>query len=164
MISFLRTVSCLVLALTLSAGNASAQGFFDHPLTGKVAPDFTLDTLKAKAVKFSDLSKGKKAIVFFWATWCPHCRDQVKALKAQLPKLEKDGIVVVLVDIGEDRPVVENFLKAGNYDFEVFLDVDSYVAEMFQVFGVPTLFFIGADGKIREMLNVFPDDYAEILK
>ena len=164
MIALLRSVFCLVLAVALSAGSASAQGFFDHPLKGRAAPDFTLDTLNARAVKFSDVSKGKNTIVFFWATWCPHCRAQVGALKKQQPKLVKEGVEVVLVDIGEDRATVKKFLAAGNYDFDVFLDVKSNVAETYEVFGVPTLFFIGADGKIREMLNAFPDDYAEILK
>ena len=149
MISLLRTVFCLVLAVALSAGGASAQGFFDHPLTGKAAPDFILDTLNARAVKFSDVSKGKNTIVFFWATWCPHCREQIQALKAQQPKLVKAGIEIVLVDIGEDLPVVKKFLQAKNYNFNVFLDGSSYVAEMYQVFGVPTLFFVGTDGKIR---------------
>ena len=164
MLSLLRSVFCLVLIVTLSTGSASAQGFFDHPLKGTVAPDFILDTLNAKAVKFSDVSKGKKAIVFFWATWCPHCREQIRTLKEQRTKLEKEGIEVVLVDIGEDRATVKKFLAAGNYDFNVFLDGNSYVAEIYQVFGVPTLFFVGADGKIREMLNVFPDDYEEIFR
>lgn len=164
MISLLRSVSCFVLAVSITAGSASAQGFLDHPLKGKAAPDFILNTFNAKDVKFSDVSKGKKAIIFFWATWCPHCREQIQALKDRLPKLAKDGIEIVLVDIGEDLPVVKKFMQAKKYDFNVFLDSNSYVAEIYQVYGVPSLFFVGKDGKIREMLNVFPDDYEEILK
>jgi len=163
MFSLLRSVFCVVFLVALSTGSISAQDFFDHPLKGKTAPDFILDTLNAKSVKFSEVSKGKKVIVFFWATWCPHCREQIKALKEQGPKLAKEGVEVVMVDIGEDQPLVKKFLLARNYDFNVFLDVNSYVAEMYQVYGVPTLFFIGTDGKIREMLNVFPENYDKIL-
>jgi peroxiredoxin len=164
MIWYSRFAVTLVMAFILTTGQASAQGFFDHPIVGKDAPDFILDTLDAKEVHFQDLIKGKKAIVFFWATWCPHCREQVKALKKFELKLAEEGVVVALVDIGEDAATVQKFVAAGKFNFPVFLDIKSYVAEMYQVFGVPTLFFIGTDGKVREMLNYLPDDFEQILK
>ncbi len=159
-----RLMVSLILTCTLMTGGASAQGFFDHPLIGKAAPDFILDTLSASSVHFSDLSKGKKTILFFWATWCPHCREQIKALKAQAPHLAKEGVTLLMVDIGEDPTTVRKFLADNKYDFPVFLDVNSYVSEMYQVFGVPSLFLIGQDGKIRDMQNGFPDDFDKILK
>jgi cytochrome c biogenesis protein CcmG/thiol:disulfide interchange protein DsbE len=164
MIWLFRFTVSLVMAFTLLAGNASAQGFFDHPLIGKAAPDFILDTLDAKGVHFQELNKGKKTIVFFWATWCPHCREQIKELRKIEPKLVKEGVVVTLVDIGEDAATVRKFVAAGGYNFPVFLDVKSYVAEMYEVFGVPTLFFIGPEGKVREMLNFMPEDFEQIFK
>jgi cytochrome c biogenesis protein CcmG/thiol:disulfide interchange protein DsbE len=164
MIGLSRFVLAFVMAMSFSVGSASAQGFFTHPLVGKSAPDFTLDMLDARSVHSADLSKGKKVIFFFWATWCPHCREQMKALNEEKSRLAKEGVVVLLVDIGEDSGKVQRFMKAGKYDFPVFLDVDSSVAETYQVFGVPSLFFVGQDGKIREMLNGFPDDFEQIFK
>ena len=163
MIWFSRFTVALVMVFIFTTGPASAQGFFNHPLVGKSAPDFILDTLDAKAVHLQDVTKGKKAIIFFWATWCPHCREQIKALKAYESKLKKEDVFVALVDIGEEDAAVRKFVT-GKYDFPVFLDVNSYVSEMYQVFGVPTLFFIGKDGKVREMLNAFPDDFEQIFK
>jgi cytochrome c biogenesis protein CcmG, thiol:disulfide interchange protein DsbE len=163
MVSLSRFIVACFLALSLTSSSASAQGFFEHPLKGKPAPDFTLDTVKAQKVNFKALSQGKKTIVFFWATWCPHCREQIKALNAKKGELDKAGVQVVYVDIGEDAGTVKTFLDRNGYDLDVFLDGNSYLSETYAVFGIPSLFFISADGTINEMLNVFPNDYMKLL-
>ncbi len=149
--------------LFLSSGCANA-GFYDNPLIGKKAQDFKLTQLKGGEASLEGLRKGGKAVVFFWATWCPHCREQLKEMSAKKQALEKLGAAVILVDIGEDKATVEKFLAAKGYDYNVLLDLDSAVAEVYQVVGVPTIVFIGTDGTILESMNGFPDNYAEILK
>ena len=155
----------ILLSVAFSASTVfAAGGLFDHPLAGKKAPDVSLETMKGDQISLTQTIQGKKAIVFFWATWCPHCQDQLRALQEKKSQLEREGIVLVLVDIGEDRDIVQRFLKEKKYDLNVFLDQNNYVAETYSVFGIPTLFFIGSDGVVRDVLHVFPDEYAQILK
>ncbi|MEI6437838.1 MAG: TlpA disulfide reductase family protein [Candidatus Omnitrophota bacterium] len=149
--------------ILLSSGCANA-GFYDNPLIGAKAADFKLVQVKGGTASLESLRKDGKAVVFFWATWCPHCREQLKEMSTQKVALEKLGAAVILVDIGEDKSTVERFLSAKGYDYNVLLDTDSAVAEKYQVVGVPTIVFIGADGKILEEMNGFPENYAEILK
>ena len=65
--------------------------------------------------------------------------------------LEQKGIAAVLVNIGESQSQVQRFLKDKGYDFDTFMDTDSVVAEMYQVLGIPTIVFVGGDGKIRDI-------------
>lgn len=150
-------------SLLLSAGGANA-GFYDNPLVGKVAADFKLAQTRGGDATLNGLRNGGKAVVFFWATWCPHCREQLKDLDVRKKELEKLGAAVILVDIGEDKATVERYLNSKGYDYNVLLDVDSAAAEMYEVVGVPTIVFIGTDGKIVESMNGFPENYAELLK
>jgi peroxiredoxin len=150
--------------MAASAGCANA-GFYDNPLIGTAAPGFKLAQLKnGDVVSLDSLRKGGKAVLFFWATWCPHCREQLKAMNEKRAELDKLGATIQLIDVGEERLAVEKFMNAKGYDFNVLLDSDSSVAEAYGVIGVPTIVFIGPDGKIRELMNGFPDNYAEILK
>src|SRR5690625_939435 len=46
---------------------------------GKVAPDFTLQTLHGETVSLSDL-RGEKVLLNFWASWCPPCHAEMPDL------------------------------------------------------------------------------------
>lgn len=160
--SFL-SVAIAAVAVFGAAGCVKAQDFFGNPLIGRKAPSFTLDTVRGEEIALDDAIKGQKAVLVFWATWCPHCRTQVVALNSKKAEMEKQGIVILLVDIGESPRVVQRFMDSKGLDFNVLLDADSAIAEKYQVAGVPTLVFIGADGKVRESLHVFPSEYLDIL-
>ncbi|MBF0485422.1 MAG: redoxin domain-containing protein [Candidatus Omnitrophica bacterium] len=145
------------------SGKTSAQGFFDHPLRGKAAPNIVLEKLEGGRVGLIDQVKGKQAIVFFWATWCPHCREQIQALNARRSELEKAGIMIEFVDVGEPKGQVKAFLKDHQMSDNVFLDIDTQASEAYSVYGIPTLYFIGRDGIVHEALNEFPDNFEKIL-
>jgi peroxiredoxin len=152
------------MVMVLMLGGAGCAGAQESPLTGKKAPDFTLERLSGSSASLNDVIKDKKAILFFFATWCPHCRTQIKDLAAKKAELDKEGIVVALVNIGEPKSAVTKFLASYGLDGDAFLDADSLVSGTYQVAGVPTLIFIGDDGKVRYVEYGLPENYQEILK
>lgn len=153
----------LVMALMFVSMSCSVAQQ-ENPWVGKKAPDFTLERLSGKSASLSDVIRDKKAILFFFATWCPHCRSQLKEISARKAELEKAGIAVALVDIGEPKSQVAKFMKSYGGDNDVFLDVDSFVAQTYEVAGVPMLLFIGIDGKVRLVEYGLPDNYQEVLE
>ena len=96
----------LVLGLLFGASRpswAAGQFFFmENEAIGKPAPDFTLPTVGGTATSFAQFRGNDKAIIFFWATWCPHCRRELGNLSQKKEELAGKGIKVALVDIGED--------------------------------------------------------------
>lgn len=145
-------------------GCVQAQDMFSSPLVGKTAPDFTLQRISGISRSLQDTCDGKRAVVIFWATWCPHCREQLQILHEKKQALEAKDIVIIPVNIGEGKAQIQRFLKDKGYDLDVFMDEDSSVAEMYQVLGIPTVVFIGKDGKVRDVAYQFPEDYEDILK
>ena len=69
----------LVLGLFVAyPPQAKAQFFMmENKLVGKAVPDFTLKTTNGSEQNLAKFREGKKTIVFFWATWCPHCRESL---------------------------------------------------------------------------------------
>lgn len=64
-------------------------------LEGTKAPPLDLsESLGPKAFAL-DQVKGKVAIVFFWAHWCPDCKNQGPALANLLKKYEAQGLTVL---------------------------------------------------------------------
>lgn len=151
------------LVLMTSAGCANA-GFFDHPLIGKKAPDIKLNALSGGPVTLEQARAEGKAIYLFWATWCPHCREQLKAVSARKEEFATNGVKIVLINVGEDRNTVAKFIEAKKIDLTVLLDINSDASELYQVSGIPMVVLIGADGIVREAGHGLPDHYADLLK
>jgi len=106
---------------------------------------------------------GQPAMIFFWATWCPHCRKQLKELTQNHLAIEANGIKIILVDVGESAREVQEYIYANNISFDVFLDDNAEVAKEYKIVGVPTFFFVNGEGIIVDVKNVLPDDYQEVL-
>ncbi len=147
-----------------SPSHASGQFFFfQNPLEGKEAPDFTLKTLTGKEINLAKFRDGNPAIIFFWATWCPHCREQLVELNKQTAEIEKKGIKLILVDLDEDIRPVRSYVERHNVKIEVALDPDSAVADQYGIVGVPTFYFIDKAGMIKSVTHEFPANYGEVL-
>lgn len=111
------------------------------------ANDFKLQDLSGKEVSLSDF-KGKKVYLNFWATWCPPCKGEIPDIEKLYNETKNSDLVILAVDIGEDRDTVQSFLKSNNYNFNVLLDMDQSTASKYSISGIPTSYFINKDGTI----------------
>lgn len=163
---FIWILSGALLTGVLPVRLSFAQYLFmmEEDLTGQTAPDFTLNTTKETNVNFTRYRNGQNAVIFFWATWCPHCREQLKDLNVKRELLAKDNLKLVIVNLGESKKQVEKYLKKNNIDLDVFLDEKGDLESKYQIIGVPTFFFINEEGKVTAVSHSFPDDYQGFLK
>jgi hypothetical protein len=58
------------------------------------------------------------------------------------------GLVLIGVNVGEDRALVERFLKTVSPAYPIALSDDSDIVAAFQVTAFPTYVLIGSDGAI----------------
>lgn len=67
-----------------------------------------------------------------------------------MPDLEainqEDDVVVLAINVREDKGTVEKYQEEHNYDMEVVLDEDGSFASTFYVASFPTSFFINEEG------------------
>lgn len=110
---------------------------------GKEAPNFTLKNLDGDEVSLKDY-RGKMVLINFWATWCKYCDQEMPDLQ----KFDKDNedIVILAVDVKENKNIVENYINKGGYTFPVLLDEKGEIATTYLVSAFPTSYFIDEDG------------------
>ncbi len=144
------------LALAMSSMPA---GTSEMSLVGKTAYDATLPTALGQPKSLSQAREGKKAVLFFWATWCPHCHDEITRMKSNMDAIAAKGIKIVLVSIGETKADVAAYLKYNHVPLDSLLDEDNALQGPYDLVGVPTLVFVDEKGIIREVRHDFPDDY-----
>lgn len=110
---------------------------------GKLSPNFTLENLEGEEVSLEDY-KGKIIMLNFWATWCPYCVKEMPDMNRL--QEENDDLVVLAVNIKEEKDKVKEYIEEGGYDFEVVLDTKASVAETYLVGPLPTTYFIDKEG------------------
>jgi cytochrome c biogenesis protein CcmG, thiol:disulfide interchange protein DsbE len=119
------------------------------PAVGLTAPDFELATLDGGTVQLSDL-RGTPVVLNFWATWCGPCRRELPSLQTAAESYA--GRVVILgIDQGEAPEVVQTYVDELGLTFPIPMDTDMAVGARYNVRGLPTTYFVDAQGVIRHV-------------
>lgn len=116
-------------------------------LAGKPAPEFQVKSLEGETFSLAAL-KGKTVLLDFWATWCGPCRKSIPVLEKISSEFKNSDLVILGVNVGEDRKVVEQFLEKSPLAYPAVLSGESRILESYGVTAYPTFILIGGDGKI----------------
>ncbi len=134
------------------AAAAPGTGVIDshHPEVGKPAPDFALRDARdpARIVRLSDF-RGTPVVLNWYASWCGPCRREIPDFQKAYEAL--GGEVVFLgVNLQEDAERAVGLLEVFVAKYPAVLDTDGAVAVHYRIPGMPTTFFIDAEGVVRD--------------
>ncbi len=99
--------------------------------------------------------KGKVVYIDFWASWCGPCRESFPWMKQIQQQYKKDGLVIIAINVDQDKKLADSFVNEFKPDFSVFFDQDGKLAEDFKVASMPSSFVIDRQGKPRFKHNGF---------
>ncbi len=113
----------------------------------------------------SDLT-GKVALIHFWASWCPTCRGEMKALETLYGQYGGKGVIPCSIGIGEKKETAAEYLKNMTISYPVLLDPDSSARKSFGVAGIPTYFMLDRESVIRHKIlgKADPDGLDRIVR
>jgi thiol-disulfide isomerase/thioredoxin len=133
----------LVLSLLLSI----ATPLIAQDDDGQPAPRFTAKTTSGE--KFSNETlKGKVVLLQFWTTWCQYCRREQKIVDALDKEFAAKGLVVLAINVGESKKLVNKYLQENPRSVKVVLTDDTNLAAMFAAKSYPIYVSIDRDGNI----------------
>ena len=151
------------IAVPGGGGAGSAYG------AGHRAPDFPLTSLDGQTGRLSDFA-GRPVWVNVWATWCAPCRAEMPdvstvyqeeraretlaaSARGEAPEAggAARGLALLLVSIGEPPDVVRRYLATTKYALPAYVDPSFAITERVRISGLPTHYFIGRDGVIRDV-------------
>ncbi len=120
-----------------------------------------------------DLSpyKGKVVYLDFWASWCAPCRVSFPWMSQTQVAFERQGLVVIAVNVDHDRALADEFLRTNVSQFKIVYDPVGSLAGAYNIKGMPTSILIDRDGKVRyvhtgffeKQENVYRSHIAELL-
>lgn len=125
----------------------AGSGMNKPDLTGKPAPAFRVQSLDGNTHDIAAL-KGKVVLLDFWTTWCGPCRKEMPALSELYSQYRDQGLVLLGLDVGEDRETVEKHLKTAPVPYAIALTNNTDLVTAFKVSAFPTHVLIGRDGNV----------------
>ncbi|NLW46158.1 MAG: TlpA family protein disulfide reductase [Firmicutes bacterium] len=141
-----------ILVSTIFMVNAATEK--PAPQINRVAPDFSLKDLEGNPVNLkSVIDNNKVTILNFWATWCPPCRAEIPEFIEFVKEHQGDQVALVAVNLQENPKKVKAFAETAGMNFPILIDEKGSVAQDYQIYAIPTTFFIDSSGVIRDKVE-----------
>jgi thiol-disulfide isomerase/thioredoxin len=119
---------------------------------GDLAPDFVFSAFDGRRLRLSDF-RGGPVLLNFWATWCVPCKQELPDMETLLRLHQAEGLAVIAVNAGEAYGPASRFLQRLEVELTAFgYDPKGDVVRRYAVEGMPTSYFIDADGVIRRVI------------
>jgi cytochrome c biogenesis protein CcmG/thiol:disulfide interchange protein DsbE len=149
-----------VLAIGLvnrpSAENALppvTRGTSDQPIKGfkpYVAPPLTGKTLDGKPFSLAAY-RGHPVVINFWQSYCEPCREEAPAIATASAALAGKARFVG-VDVNDTRTKALRFADAHGWRYPLFPDPNEAIGIRYGVVGLPTTFFVDAQGRVVDKI------------
>ncbi|MFQ5616401.1 MAG: TlpA family protein disulfide reductase [Anaerolineales bacterium] len=114
----------------------------------EIAPDFEI-TLFDKEQSFQlSAYRGQGVVINFWASWCYPCRQEMPALEEAWQTYRNQGVVFIGVNVWDTEAEALDFLREFEISYLNGPDTDDRVANLYQLQGIPTTWFVTPDGTV----------------
>ncbi len=90
---------------------------------------------------------GKPAVIEFWATWCPPCRQSIPHLNGLYESF--GGKLQVVGITQEDAATISAFREGTPIKYSIAMDSTGSLARHFGVRGIPYAVLVDSTGKIK---------------
>jgi thiol-disulfide isomerase/thioredoxin len=165
---FLRRAVTLGLIFSAAAGVPAARAQDRGPAADTPTILFVKNPAPVPAFLAHDLDgnvvstaawRGKVALVTFWATWCPPCREEIPELIA-LQKQYGDRLQVVGISVDDGTPEeVKAFVAKAGINYPIVMATRDIIAEYGGVPALPTTFVINPDERVvQKHIGLYPSE------
>lgn len=144
-----RIALALLVAVPLSVrAQAAGEGSVSLPI-GTMGPGAALEDLEGNAVDLINFTRGKPAIIEFWATWCEIC----ETLQPQLDRIQAQhgqriNIVAVAVGVAQTVRRVQRHLDDHDPGYTVLWDDRGAAVRAYNATTTSIVVMLDAQGRV----------------
>lgn len=120
---------------------------------GSISPSINEFDLNGDQIR---LKKDKKILIFFWATWCKPCLEEMPEIKRIRETFSEDQLEIIGVSLDKNKEMVKKFVSDSKMNWINIIGSQDIINK-FIVTGIPEVFLI-INGKIAYSRREEPQD------
>jgi peroxiredoxin len=93
---------------------------------------------------------GRPIWIIFWKTACEPCEAEAADVAAGFAAHRTEGLAVIGIDVWDSAAAVQDYVAEHALAIPIAIASDTTAVDAFGVWGAPTHYFIGRDGRIRD--------------
>ncbi|HTH46432.1 MAG TPA: TlpA disulfide reductase family protein [Candidatus Limnocylindria bacterium] len=137
------------------AAEAATAAPTDEPVElkpGDLFPDLRQFPLEGR---LPDELKGHVRVVDFWASWCAPCKDTFPAMEELHVRFQKQGLVIIAINVDKSRTAMTEFLKDHPVTFTVLRDSRKELVSTLRLPSLPSTFILDREGRVHSICKGF---------
>ena len=120
---------------------------------GAQAPDFTIPDTDGNSIHLYEI-QSEKILLIFWASWCPHCEEELESLKSmvghhlavasQLPE-------IIAISVDTEMEAWTDKILNNAYTWTNCAELKGWngtAVSSYYIYATPTFILVGPDKKI----------------
>ncbi|MDZ4701136.1 MAG: TlpA disulfide reductase family protein [Rhodothermales bacterium] len=142
----------MVLAAVFPGCQPQAPAPGEGPRVGRLAPDFTGETLDGSTVQLATY-RGRYVLVDFWGTWCPPCLGEIPFLKLAYAAYPRDRFDILAISVNDHPDDLRAFIEREGLEWTQVVQHEldptrRQIVDAYQITGYPSTFLIDPEGVI----------------
>ena len=133
------------LPSALPSGNPGVGAVIGQP-----GPALQVTLTDGSLMDISDF-RGTPMWINFMATWCPQCMTELPMMDRFEGQL-KGAMTVLVIDVGQDRSTVKDFIKGLDVNLTVGVDRDGSIQSAWGANALPIHYWIDANGVVQQIV------------
>uniref|UniRef100_A0A7C3J611 TlpA family protein disulfide reductase n=1 Tax=candidate division WOR-3 bacterium TaxID=2052148 RepID=A0A7C3J611_UNCW3 len=127
-------------------------------------PDFEIENMNGEKTDISKIIKGKVSILNFFSSNCPYCKKEIPILnKIKESYKNNKNFEFLAISSDNQKEPLKKFINETNFSYSVFYKGSSLMDSL-KIEGVPTIFIVDRDNKVRFVKVGYYDELYGYLK
>jgi len=131
-------------------GGSQSQSDSSAKVVGnQVATEWRAVSIEGEEIS-SESSRGKVALIVYWATWCAPCLEEIPSLIAMRDEFGPQDVDIIGVSLDQPSKEIDTFVSARDINYKIVRNTESLDKAFGPIRYIPTIVVLDRNGRVQQ--------------